>query len=92
MKIICAIRDNKSAAYPFPPFFVDHPAEATRMVKMALENQQSPVSRFPGDFCLMQIGFFDPSTGMISSNETGVPQIMIEVAALTTVQQQEGVK
>lgn len=87
MQQIYGIFDVEAGAYPFPPFFASHPAEATRMVKMALENKNSPVAKFPGSFRLMLLGYYDPTTGMISKTSTGVPEITIEVAALSTAEQ-----
>lgn len=86
MKQIYGLFDKKAASYPWPPFTCEHVAEATRAVKYSLENKNSPVAKWPGDFCLHLLGHFDPSTGVIKSDG---PQVVIEVAALQTAQQME---
>lgn len=89
MKIVYGVWDKKAASYPWPPMFCNHPADATRQIKMALENPQSSLAKWPSEYSLMTLGHFDESNGMFMPTATGFPEHCIEVAALLTVEQQE---
>lgn len=77
-----AIKDNKSGAFD-RPFFVQHVAQATRNVQMALEEGgKSALARYPEDFSLWLIGHFDETNGGLMPTSTGAPQWTVECVSL----------
>lgn len=73
--------DKKAAAYMTPQVYRSS-ADACRSIQMAMEEPKSMLSRFPAEFALYLVGHFDASTGAFTAASTGMPQLVLEVAAL----------
>lgn len=81
MEQFFSIFDKKAATY-MRPFLCKHVSEATRSIQMAIEEKNSPISKWPADFVLYLVGSFDSSTGEFIDTQSGRPEVVIEVAAL----------
>lgn len=67
---IFSIRDNK-AKYFQKPFFMSCAGEAIRGFSSAVNDKKegNPLSSFPADFSLHDVGYFDISTGKITATD-----------------------
>lgn len=73
---------DKKAVFFSPPILFSHVAEATRSVQAAMEDSKSKLAKWPADFALYVVGHWDGSTGCIMPTASGIPQLVIEIAAL----------
>lgn len=48
------------------PFSEINSVSALRSFEIAANDQKSTFNKFPDDFCLMELGSFDPQTGVVS--------------------------
>lgn len=64
MKIFCMF-DVKAGFY-IQPFAETSTVAALRGFEVAVNEGKSTFSRFPDDFCLMELAEFDPHTGELS--------------------------
>lgn len=69
---IFSVLDTKANAF-LPPFFFTTTGQAVRAFKDLSNDPQSFVSRHPGDYRLMFIGFFDDQVGLVTPLETVEP-------------------
>lgn len=53
-----SVLDKKAATYG-TPFFTSHTAHAVRMVQQAANDATTSLGRYPADFALYEIGYFD---------------------------------
>ncbi|QXP08540.1 MAG: nonstructural protein [Arizlama microvirus] len=81
IKLYMAIRDTKAEQF-LPPFLVPTLGVAYRDVQDAVNRGQkeNPLSSYPNDFELWQLGTFDDESGEIFSS----PQRLLNVASLLT--------
>lgn len=56
--------DSKTGAFS-PPFFVNHRGHALRMVQELGRDTNTTVGRYPEDYTLFELGFFDDATGQV---------------------------
>ena len=70
-KPIYTIFDRAVEAYA-RPFQGETDGEAIRMFEDEAFNESSPVSKHPEDYALFRVGFFNVSTGEITSEATPV--------------------
>jgi hypothetical protein len=70
-----SVRDKKLEIY-LNPFFVEHVGQAVRAWDQYCKDPQSPVYKYPEDFCLMEIGSFDSDKAILTTN--GTPIIISE--------------
>lgn len=66
-KLLFSVRDNVAQGF-FPPFVAANEAEAKRMVSQMVNSPGNLVSQNPSDFCLYNLGTYDPATGQIAQN------------------------
>lgn len=57
-----AIHDSKAEAF-LRPFFMNTTGLAIRAMEESMQGGQEPWCKFPTDFTLFEIGFFDDSLG-----------------------------
>ena len=65
---VCAVRDNVVEAF-MQPIFVQTTAQAERMFRDQLQDDQSPMSRHPEDYTLMYLANYDDNAGMFTPLE-----------------------
>lgn len=80
---IYAIFDKKSEKYD-TPYFAYSDLFAKRRFMLMLDEEKSPLAKWPGDFQLEKVGEFDIDTGMVT-NES---KLLIE--AQSVVKSKEG--
>lgn len=81
---VYSIFDKKGQAFE-RPFHCKHVAEATRAVQsgFSLPDDQKPwYVKYPADYALYLVGYFDMDTGLLSKPTGDMPQFTIEVASL----------
>ncbi len=61
---VFSIYDKKAQAF-FNPFYFHYKGEALRSFEQEINNAQSPLSKYPADFCLYRLGVFNSTTGCI---------------------------
>lgn len=61
-----ALRDMKADNF-HAPFFVPSAVQATRLLSELVQNKNSELGKYPGDFMLYEIGALDTSTGTLSA-------------------------
>lgn len=61
---------DKAVGAFMPPYFCKARGEAIRMFSDAVNEQNSPFFKHPGDFELYAIGRFDPATGSLEQLAT----------------------
>lgn len=59
---VYSILDSKSHLYG-PPFYCRHTGEALRNFTELVNDDRSTVSKYPGDFQLVQVAIFDDELG-----------------------------
>jgi len=65
MKLLAySLRDMKADQY-HAPFFVPSRVHATRLLEQLVQNRDSEVGRYTGDFTLYEIGELETSTGSL---------------------------
>ena len=62
IKRIFAVFDNKAAAYLLP-FYEGTTGQATRLFSDAVNREDTPFSRHPNDFALLELGTWDDESG-----------------------------
>ncbi len=65
---IYSLYDKKAMVYS-PVMTFANDVFAIRAIESEMSNPKSSVATYPFDFCLMEIGTFDDSTGKISPRE-----------------------
>lgn len=60
-----SIFDLKSISYG-PIFECGSKEEAVRMLVSSCSSQESNLSKYPEDYCLSEVGYFDRDTGVVS--------------------------
>lgn len=72
------------ANYFMNPFSERDTISALRSFKVAANDPKSTFNKFPDDFCLMELGSFDPQTGSIdllsAPNNLATARSLIEAA------------
>jgi len=63
--LVFSIFDSKSHLYG-PPFYSRHTGEALRNFVELVNDDRSTVSKYPGDFQLVQLASFDDESGVFS--------------------------
>ena len=76
MKIF-TVRDMK-ADYYMNPVTYKSTGEALRAFEQACKDKESQFNQFPSDFCLIELGEFDPSLGLITNHE--VSKLLVTAA------------
>lgn len=74
-----SIRDTKVGTY-MSPFFVPTETHAMRSIQIALQQSQSNLAQFPGDFDLFLLGTLNEESGEISPLMN--PQHIISISTL----------
>lgn len=62
---IFAIRDNKAEAFN-TPFFTPTKGLAIRSFQEAVNDKNTPFSKYPDDFTMFELGSFDDNTGELT--------------------------
>lgn len=65
---VYSIKDAK-AGYFHSPIFANNPAQAQRTFHSIVNDPQSPISKYPEDYSLWQLGVWDNVTGFIKGQE-----------------------
>lgn len=71
-----AVYDRK-AQYYLPPFACRSDADAERQFTEAVMTSETPISQYPAEFDLVRLGSIDLETGFLSSNQGGMPYLML---------------
>lgn len=78
---VCAVFDNKTAAYA-QPFFTVNLEVAKRSFAAAAADPTLTIGRFPTDYCLFHLGEFDDETGsfrtLIAPENLGLAAIYLK--------------
>jgi len=69
---IYSVYDTKSNVYA-QPFYAPNRAVALRHFNGAKEDEQSIISKYPGDFVLYELGVFDDNAGTIQISTNPQP-------------------
>lgn len=72
---VFAVYDRAAGAY-LPPFFVRSKAEAIRMFTESVQDGKSPFSKFPSDYTLCGLGYYDDVSGAFSTDDHGVESVI----------------
>jgi hypothetical protein len=67
-KLIVTLKDDKLEVYN-QPVFIRNKGEAARMMEEMVQDPKSPLSKYPNDFALYEIGTWDEDTGTIQLHE-----------------------
>lgn len=70
--LICSVYDSKSKSYA-TPFFVKHKAEALRSWQDVVNKEDHPISKWPEDFTLFEIGTYDEIKGLVVPHDAKIP-------------------
>lgn len=62
-----ALRDMKADNF-HAPFFVPSPIQAIRLLGQLVQDKNSELGKWPGDFTLYEIGTYETSTGFMTGN------------------------
>jgi len=69
-KIIYSIMDKKVELYA-QPFFMRTRAEAIRGWEAVSNDTSTEIAKYPNDFVLMELGYFDEETGTFENSKHG---------------------
>lgn len=67
---VVAIFDNKTGSYQ-APFFVRGLGQAERYIQTQIMDPNTDFAKFPGDYSLMHLGYWDDETGGMEPFTTG---------------------
>ena len=79
IKQMFSIYDEKSQVYS-PIYLYVHDGEALRDFMEAAADSQSKLSKYPSDFKIYKLGFFNDCTGVIES--LTIPELFVNVVDL----------
>lgn len=65
-----AIKDDVAGSF-MPPAAVPHLVEMTRALSAAVQDPNSKLSKYPGDFSLYRVGKFDQVSGKLVVDPSG---------------------
>lgn len=78
MKLLAfAIFDEKSATYG-NPFFTNAVGVASRNLQEAVHNRETMISRYPEDFALYHLGYFDNESGHMDASQ---PELVVRASS-----------
>lgn len=69
--IVYAVFDSKISTYA-QPFFMRTKGEALRGWQEVANDPKTQISKYPGDFALMELGTYDESTGQFENHRAPV--------------------
>lgn len=70
-KLVFSVLDSKVGLFA-QPFFMRSKGEALRAWVDNVNDKESPMSRHPGDFALMELGEYDEETGQFTNLQAPV--------------------
>lgn len=79
-----AVYDVKAASFG-NPMFVATRGVASRLFTEACADARSPMSKYPADYTLFEIGEYDPNSGILTGYKT-TKHVLTAAAALASVE------